>query len=230
MGSSQKVSRMMRQIASQDEVRITSRTGIGKLPRLVLVAEQFGFMYADAREKGENKVTEVLLVRDPSPAAQQRAAETMARHPQAGNGGDLPGMQPGDKLKPLPDAKAHLELIKARINVDLTDRRAEKRIFVGAGLFTAAMLFGQVTDGIIDPVFASPITWGVVMVVLALGFVYTRRRNARFVARLQEAGFTAVRDEQGNTRYLPPGGQLPGHANPFGGHGQVAQAATQMWS
>ncbi|CAM5622979.1 hypothetical protein SVIOM342S_00299 [Streptomyces violaceorubidus] len=72
----------------------------------------------------------------------------------------------------------------------------------------------------------SGIIWLFLMAVLGIGFLVTRKRNAKFAARLQAAGFVPMADEAGRVRYLPPGGQLPGHGNPFGaapgGYGQPA--------
>ncbi|MET8518077.1 hypothetical protein [Streptomyces sp. NPDC005077] len=44
-----------------------------------------------------------------------------------------------------------------------------------------------------------------------------RRYKAKYAGRLAAAGFTPVTDQSGRLRYLPPGGQLPGHGNPFAG-------------
>lgn len=212
------ISKMLRDMATQDEVQVVSRlSSVKKLARMAFVAEQFGFMYGDAVQAGsQNSRTVLTLHRDPGPGAQQRAAATMARHPQAGNGGDLPGMRPGGGLKPVPEAEPHLELLKARINFDLTGRSAEKRMLGGAIGLTVAMVLGLVRDVLEDDALVyGLIGYVLLMLLLGAGFLWTRHRNAAYAARLRAAGLTQVRDEQGRTRYLPPGGQLPGHANPF---------------
>ncbi|MFD9608644.1 hypothetical protein ACFWWS_04690 [Streptomyces sp. NPDC059083] len=48
-----------------------------------------------------------------------------------------------------------------------------------------------------------------------VGFAISRRLLVTYTARLEAAGFTPVTDENGRKRYVPPGGQLPGHGNPF---------------
>jgi hypothetical protein len=68
------------------------------------------------------------------------------------------------------------------------------------------------------------VLWLLFMAVFGIGLVVTRKRNVKFAARLQAAGFLPVTDENGRTRYLPPGAQLPGQGNPFAGgpYGQQA--------
>ncbi|MET7637567.1 hypothetical protein [Streptomyces sp. NPDC005438] len=220
--SKRQVSRMLREMASQDTVQVTSKTTVTKLARLALIAEQFGFMYGDAEQvgSGQNVRTVMTLHRDLSPEAQRRAAENFARFPQAGNGGDLPGMQPGGRLRPLPDAADHLELLKARVNFDLTGDRGEKRMLWGVG----SVIFGFAFTAVLhwsEPDFVLVVLWVTLgcLFLLGIGFVWNRRRNARFQRVLVGAGLTPVRDGQGRLRYLPPGGQLPGHHNPFAPQG-----------
>ncbi|WP_175437715.1 hypothetical protein [Streptomyces sp. WMMB 322] len=213
------VDKMLREMAVAPTVQVVSRTGrVTGLARLVLVAEQFGFMYGDTHQTGGRAPKVVLTIhRDPDPEAQRRAADNHARFPQAGNGGDLPGMQPGGKLTPLPDAAPHLELLKARINFDLTGKSAEKRMLMaGIGLTAgcAVLVLRNLSAG------TNPVVGIVVCVLLLLtlggGFLWNRKRNARFENVLRQAGLTPVRDENGRTRYLPPGSRLPGPHNPFG--------------
>lgn len=216
--SAHKARKMLRDMTTQDEVVVFSRTAtVKKLAYLTLVAEQFGFMYGDARQSGgRNNVTRLFLYRDPDPAARQRAAETAARFWQAGSGGDLPGMRPGGKLKPLPDAEPHIELLKARINFDLTGKAADRRILGGAVGLTAGLALTLVKDVLIGRALVyALISYGVLMLVLGAGFLLTRARNKKHAVRLHEAGLVAVRDESGRIRYLPPGGRLPEQVNPF---------------
>ncbi|MER6137455.1 hypothetical protein [Streptomyces sp. NPDC001815] len=195
----------------------SSMASLKKLTRLAFVAQQFGYEYADVRQggRGQGSALTMLLVPDPSPRAQQRAAQNWAQFPQAPGGGPLPPF--------VPDA---LELLKARINFDLTGKSAEKRMAWGAVGFTVGCVILALRTGGDGIAFAvSGVFWVVLMGVLGLGLVVTRKRNAKFAARLQAAGFTPVTDETGRVRYLPqglqmPGGQLPGSApgqgNPFG--------------
>ncbi|MER5176848.1 hypothetical protein ABT009_00450 [Streptomyces sp. NPDC002896] len=202
--SDRQVRKMFQLMATGEAVELTSAmASVKKLARLAFIAEQFGYQYADVRQGGgRNSSLKMVVVPDPSPAAQQRAAQNWAQYPQAGSGGPLPPL--------VPDA---LELLKARLNFDLTGKSAEKRMALGAVGFTVGALIGlgRADDGI--PFIIG--TWVVLMAVLGVGIAVTRKRNAKFAARLRSAGFTPVTDETGRVRYLPPGGGLPGHSNPF---------------
>ncbi|MGX1490570.1 hypothetical protein RKD41_002829 [Streptomyces tendae] len=83
-----------------------------------------------------------------------------------------------------------------------------------------------------DSAFFAVLSWLGLMALLAVGVVVTRKRNAKFAARLTAAGFTPVRDETGRLRYLPASGSGPyGRQAPAaapgvpGGYGQQAPAA-----
>ncbi|MEV2195741.1 hypothetical protein AB0I02_32935 [Streptomyces phaeochromogenes] len=205
--SNRQVQKMFRLMASGEAVEVASpMASVKKLARLAFVAQQFGYEYADVRQGGgHNGGLKMLIVPDPGPHARQRAAQNWAQFPQAASGGPLPPF--------VPDA---LELLKARINFDLTGKSAEKRMLYGAlggtiGCVVLALRTGG--DGV---AFAgSAIVWALLLGVLGIGFAVTRKRNAKFAARLRAAGFTPVTDETGRVRYLPQGAQLPGQANPF---------------
>ncbi|WP_344000164.1 hypothetical protein [Streptomyces thermocarboxydovorans] len=211
--SKRRTQNMLRLMASGEPVEVTSpMASVKTLARLAFIAQQFGYEYADVRQGGYNNSSLVMLiVPDPSPQARARAAQNWAQYPNAGDGVSLPPV--------VPDA---LELLKARINFDLTGKSAEKRMLFGAiGTTAGAVAVALKTGG--DGLFWGALFWAFLMSILAVGFVVNRRRNARFAARLQAAGFVQVTDETGRLRYLPPGGQLPGHGNPFAqqqpGHG-----------
>ncbi|MEW2076526.1 hypothetical protein AB0941_23265 [Streptomyces sp. NPDC013433] len=206
--SKRQTRKMLRLMASGEPVELTSAmASVKKLARLAFVAQQFGYEYADVRQGGgNNSQLKMLIVPDHSPQARARAAQNWAQYPNAGDGVSVPPL--------VPDA---FELLKARINFDLTGKSAEKRMGYGAlgvsiGCVVLAYRFGGTSD---DFVIAAVI-WLALMAVFGIGFVVTRKRNAKFAARLQAAGFAPVADETGRVRYLPPGGQMPGHGNPFG--------------
>ncbi|WP_406502194.1 hypothetical protein [Streptomyces sp. NBC_00500] len=52
--------------------------------------------------------------------------------------------------------------------------------------------------------------------VFGIGFVVTRKRDARFAARSQAAGFTPVTEEGGRVRYLSPTPYASQIAGPYG--------------
>ncbi|MGX1222289.1 hypothetical protein [Streptomyces ambofaciens] len=207
--SKRQTQKMLQLMASGEAVQLTSRmSSVKKLAKLAFVAQQFGYEYADVRQSGGNNAAlTMLLVPDPSPQARTRAAQNWAQYPNAGDGVSLPPL--------VPDA---FELLKARINFDLTGKNAQKNMGYGAlGGTVACVVIAFREGGSSDDFVLSGIIWLVLMAALGLGFVVTRKRNAKFAARLQAAGFVPMADETGRVRYLPPGGQLPGHGNPFGG-------------
>ncbi|MFD5051045.1 hypothetical protein [Streptomyces tendae] len=216
--SKRQTQKMLQLMASGEPVQLTSRmSSVKKLAKLAFVAQQFGYEYADVRQSGGNNAAlTMLLVPDPGPQARTRAAQNWGQYPNAGDGVSLPPL--------VPDA---FELLKARINFDLTGKNAQKNMGYGAlGGTVACVVIAFREGGSSDDFVLSGIIWLVLMVALGLGFLVTRKRNAKFAARLQAAGFMPVADETGRVRYLPPGGQLPGHGNPFGaapgGYGQPA--------
>ncbi|MDN3269275.1 hypothetical protein [Streptomyces sp. MA15] len=221
--SKRQTQKMLRLMASGEPVQLTSpMASVKKLARLAFVAQQFGYEYADVRQGGggNNGKLTMLIVPDPSPQAQARAAQNRAQYPNAHDGVSLPPL--------VPDA---VELLKARINFDLTGKSAEKRMGYGAlGVSIGSVIIAYRLGGTSDDFVIAAVIWLILMVVLGIGFLVTRKRNAKFAARLQAAGFVPVTDETGRVRYLPPGGRTPGHGNPFGSgpygpYGAQAQGA-----
>ncbi|MEU2536350.1 hypothetical protein [Streptomyces iakyrus] len=214
--SKRQMQKMLRLMASGEPVELTSpMASVKKLARLASVAQQFGYEYADVRQSSSrNGALTMLLVPDPSPQARARAGQNWAQYPDAADGVSVPPV--------VPDA---FELLKARINFDLTGKHAEKRMGYGAlGVTVGCAILGFRFGGQSDDFVAAGVVWVLLMAVLGIGLVVTRKRNAKFAARLQAAGFLPVTDENGRTRYLPPGAQLPGQGNPFAGgpYGQQA--------
>lgn len=203
--SKRQIRKMLRLMASGEPVQVTSAmASVKKLAKLAFIAQQFGYEYADVRTGGghDNSLT-MLIVPDPSPHARARAAQNWAQYPNAGDGVSLPPF--------VPDA---LELLKARINFDLTGKGTEKRMLFGAVGVTVGSAVVAVQGGSGGLIWGG-IMWVFFMSIFAFGFFFNRRRNAKFAARLQAAGFIPVTDEGGRVRYLPPGAQPPGHGNPF---------------
>ncbi|WP_055467597.1 hypothetical protein [Streptomyces ardesiacus] len=206
--SKRQTQKMLQLMGSGEPVQLTSRmSSVKKLAKLAFVAQQFGYEYADVRQTGGNNAAlTMLLVPDPGPQARTRAAQNWAQYPNAGDGVSLPPL--------VPDA---FELLKARINFDLTGKNAQKNMGYGAlGATVACVVLAYRQGGSSDDFVISGIIWLVLMAALGIGFLVTRKRNAKFAARLQAAGFVPMADETGRVRYLPPGGHLPGHGNPFG--------------
>ncbi|MGC0331658.1 hypothetical protein RKD23_004648 [Streptomyces sp. SAI-170] len=204
------VRKMLGQMATGQPVTVRSpMASVKKLARFAYVAQQFGYEYADVRQGGQhNSEYTMLLVPDHSPQGRARAAQNWAQYPNAGDGVSLPPL--------VPNA---VDLLKARIKFDISGRHAEKQRIrlaaIGIPLACVGLVFELGTDTTAFVVAGVLCAAG--LGLLPLGLAYSRRDNARQAALLQAAGFTQVRDETGRLRYVPPGGQLPGHGNPFAG-------------
>ncbi|MGW0140284.1 hypothetical protein [Streptomyces calvus] len=205
--SRRQTQKMLRLMASGEPVEVASpMASVKKLAKLAFIAQQFGYEYADVRQGGaNNSQLKMLIVPDPSPQARARAAQNWAQYPNASDGISLPPL--------VPDA---FELLKARINFDLTGKSAEKRMGYGAiGVSVGCVVMAYQAGGRSSDFVVAGAVWLGLMAILGVGFVVNRKRNATFAARLQAAGFAPVTDETGRVRHLPPGGLLPGHGNPF---------------
>lgn len=200
---------MLRKMESGEPLRLAFGMSTMKgLTRLAFLAEQFGYEYLDLNTSGDNKMV-LRLVPDPSPGGRERAERNRARYPDARNGGPLPPVVPDE-----------IELLRARMMVDLGHQHTDKERLGLAGIgltglaFGIGYLFKGVAVGVAVAVGVG--SWVVLMGLAYLGLAATRRRNVRYTARLAAAGFTPVTDPAGRLRYLPPGGRPPGHGNPFG--------------
>ncbi|WP_158734428.1 hypothetical protein [Streptomyces sp. NRRL F-2747] len=205
---------MLQQIARQQDVAEIAPQGTPrKAAALAYVAEQYGYTYGMAYRTGfKNSLVQVRMYRDPQPDARVREAATIAAHPLAGNGGTVPGLEQGS-LRPLPEAVAAVAVLKDLITFDVmalyvADRSRKATCYLASAVLTVLMLIDK------SPVeaFASG---GAVAVLCTVAFKVGAVRRAKIARRLTEAGFLAVRDGQGGQRFLRPGQQLPGHANPF---------------
>ena len=206
--SKRQTQKMLRLMASGEPVELTSpMASVKKLARLAFVAQQFGYEYADVRQStGRNGALTMLILPDPSPQARARAAQNWAQYPGAGDGVSLPPL--------VPDA---FELLKARINFDLTGKNAEKRMgYAALGITLGCAVLAFRAGGEAFDFVAAGVVWLLFMAIVGIGLLVTRKRNTKFAARLQAAGFMPVTDENGRLRYLPPGALMPGHGNPFG--------------
>ncbi|GAA2461627.1 hypothetical protein [Streptomyces lavendulocolor] len=213
MSVDRQISALLKQIATQDVVVVTNEfSHAGRAATLAHVVEHYGFEYAETLREGHNSRTlAVYLYRDPAPEARAREAATIAAHPQAGMGGTVPGLQPGT-LKPTAEAAEAVALTKARIGFDVMTQMAGARK-MGFAWFCVA---GLVVTLLICQMYVAALAGGAALAGLLLGGVkISEVRRQRLAQRLQAAGFTPVRDESGRQRFLRPGQQLPGHANPF---------------
>lgn len=179
----------------QPVVLTSPMASVKKLAKLACTAQLFGYEYIDVRQGGgRNTSLHLYLAPDPSPAARQRAAANWQQYPQAAHDGPLPPY-PSDMF----------ELLKARINFDLTGRLTEANRLVMAGLaLTVAAGLMPLRD---VPTAVAVGFWVVTMGALGVAVLVQRQRNAKFAAYLERFGFQRVTDQEGRARYLPPGAQ-----------------------
>ncbi|MFG2484944.1 hypothetical protein ACGFSI_19575 [Streptomyces virginiae] len=205
---------MLQQIArQQDIVEIAPQGSAPKAAALAHVAERYGYMYGMAYRTGfKNSLVQVRMYRDPRPDARVREAATITAHPQAGNGGTVPGLEQGS-LKPLPEAVGGVAVLKDLITFDVmaqyvADRSQKVKCYLACAVLTVILLIDR------SPVEAVA-SGGAVALLSTVAFKVGVLRRGRITQRLTAAGFLVVRDEQGCLRFLRPGQQLPGHADPF---------------
>ncbi|MFB6522015.1 hypothetical protein [Streptomyces sp. NPDC056401] len=206
---------MLQQIArQQDVVEIAPQGTSAKAAALAHVAEQYGYTYGVAYRTGfKNSLVQVRMYRDPRPDARVREAATITAHPQAGNGGTVPGLVQGS-LKPLPEAADSVAVLRDLVNFDvmalyLADRRQKVACYLICALVPVFMLMDDKSPA------EAFISGALVALLLTVTFKVGVIRRATIARRLTAAGLHEVRDERGARRFLRPGQQLPGHANPF---------------
>ncbi|MFJ6656180.1 hypothetical protein ACIQNG_07435 [Streptomyces sp. NPDC091377] len=202
------VKKMLRDMAEGRPVEVASRRGsMTALARLAHLAEQFGYQYADAWQPGTG--TEGLRIRivpDPRPEARARAAVNRARYPDAVNGGPRPPLDP-----------AAVELLALRIKYDLyNELTGKQKLAIAVPVLTvmaAAIAFRFGSDRTV--LLLTGAGWAALVGLAVAGARSSGRFRDQHAATLRAAGFTGVTDAHGRLRYVPPGGQLPGHGNPF---------------
>ncbi|MFC9586653.1 hypothetical protein ACFVJ8_28035 [Streptomyces yangpuensis] len=214
MSRERHIAGLLQQIArQQDIVEIAPQGSTPKAAALAQVAEQYGYMYGMAYRTGfKNSLVQVRMYRDPRPDARAREAATITAHPQAGGGGAVPGLEPGS-LKPLPEAVGAVAVLKDLITFDvmalyIVDRSQKVKGYLACAVLTVILLIDR------SPIEAVA-SGGAVALLFTAAFKVGAIRRRKIAQRLTDAGFLAVRDEQGSQRFLRPGQQLPGHANPF---------------
>ncbi|MFF5390221.1 hypothetical protein ACFY5H_17825 [Streptomyces sp. NPDC013012] len=206
---------VLQQIAGQrDVVEIAPQGSAPKAAALAHVAEQYGYTYGRAYRTGfKNSLIQVRMYRDPRPDARVREAATIAAHPRAGNGGTVPGLKQGS-LKPLPEAAGAVAVLKDLVTFDVmalyvADRRQKLLVHLACAVLTVLLFID--TRSPVEAVTSG----GAVALLCTVAFKVGTVRRRMIARRLTDAGFLAVRDEQGDQRFLRPGQQLPDHTNRF---------------
>ncbi|MFJ6797206.1 hypothetical protein [Streptomyces sp. NPDC091268] len=215
MAAERHIAAMLQQIArQQDIVEIAPQGTPLKAAALAHVAEHHGYMYGVAYRTGyKNSLVQVRMYRDPRPEARVREAATITAHPQAGNGGTVPGLKQGS-LKPLPEAVAAVAVLKDLISFDVMAMYVASRTQKVMCYLACAVLSGLM---LIDKSPVEAVASGATVALLCtVAFQVGAIRRGKITQRLTAAGFHVVRDEQGAQRFLRAGQQFPGgRTTPF---------------
>ncbi|MFC9341012.1 hypothetical protein ACFT0G_10970 [Streptomyces sp. NPDC057020] len=186
--------KMLRLMAGGRPVALDAGSAsLKKLARLTLLAEQFGYAYADLRQGGTSFT--LYLVPDLRPRARELAAENWSRYPRATEEGPLPAT----------DLET-FALLRARMLSDL-ERRYRKEVLwlLCVPLVLAALDVGaDFGDGWDSVLTIAAVTWAGTVVLMLPLHVWGRRTARKSAALLEAAGFTRVPDESGRLRYVPP--------------------------
>ncbi|MFF5455311.1 hypothetical protein ACFY40_29375 [Streptomyces sp. NPDC012950] len=200
---------VIQQIArQQDVVEIAPQGSVPKAAALAHVVEQYGYTYGTAYRTGfKNSLVQVRMYRDPRPDARVREAATITAHPRAGNGGTVPGLKQGS-LKPLPEAAGDVAVLKDLVAFDVmalyvAGRSQRLLVYLACAVLTVLLFIDDRS-----PVEAVA-SGGVVALLCTVAFKVGTVRRRMIARRLADAGFLAVRDEQGVQRFLRPGQRLP---------------------
>ncbi|MGA5197838.1 hypothetical protein [Streptomyces exfoliatus] len=187
--------KLLRLLAEGEPVAFDPGVTYGRAARLAVLAEQFGYEYADLRQSG-GRFT-LFLLPDPRPQARERVAENRSRYPGASEGGPLP----------VPDPET-LALFKARMLSDVQRGSSLKWIlpYAGATLALGALEFGtEFGDDRAAVLTIAGVVWAGCGALGAALLLWNRRVKRTGAIRLEAAGFTRMPDERGRLRYVPPG-------------------------
>lgn len=153
------------------------------------VAEQYGYLYSGITP-GTGATNNPYYSFRRAPDAYERASTTAARHPGMGNGGPLPGMRPGQGLRPLPEARAEVDLLHSRMVVDASSRY-NVRVLSNILILLVVVIIGLAVQGFPSQgVLIGGGIWLGFLAVYLLGLAITRRRRAAHTGRLARAGIT----------------------------------------
>ncbi|MFF3857512.1 hypothetical protein, partial [Micromonospora sp. NPDC002575] len=153
------------------------------------IAEQYGYEYSGLSSLSPSGSPNPYFAFRRMPDAAERAMRTAEQHPDALNGGRLPGMHPGgDRLTPLPEAQHAVGLLHARIEVDYSGTQ-KKRGLIQLLIMPLALLIPLSQFGFTPTsVMVCAGAWLFAAGLWALGVTLARRRYARHSDMLEQAG------------------------------------------
>lgn len=162
-----------------------------KFAAFAYIAERYGYRYDGLAPGISPGMSYPSFAFRRLPDAAERATHTMAQYPHVLQSGPYPGMRPGrDGLSPLPETRQEVELLHARIKVDLYGESAGKRVRKLFFAIPVAMLIVLAVTRSFTPtalVVAGCICAGWSM-YLWLAMRFMRRRHAHYLRLLETAG------------------------------------------
>ncbi|MFW6694384.1 hypothetical protein [Streptomyces sp. MAR4 CNX-425] len=156
------------------------------------LAEQYGYRYGGLSADHAPSRGHPVFAFHRLPDAAERAARTRSRYPDAPLGGPLPGLAPGRGPVPLPEARAEVELLHARIMLDLYGPSSRGRLRLLAVAVPLGALLALAVGGALRPVplavagGGAALWWGYLWLAAAI----MRRRHGRYRGMLERAGVT----------------------------------------
>ncbi|GAA2132496.1 hypothetical protein [Streptomyces synnematoformans] len=154
------------------------------------LAEQYGYRYAGLSPDHSPSRGHPVFAFRRLPDAAERATRTRARYPDGPLGGPLPGLTPGRKPAPLPEARQEVELLHARIKVDLYGTSSNRRLRMLAVAVPLGVLIALAVNGSLEPV-PLAVAGGIAAVwwlYLWLAAAIMRRGRRRYGRMLEQAG------------------------------------------
>ncbi|WP_419999270.1 hypothetical protein [Streptomyces boninensis] len=162
-----------------------------KFAAFAYIAGQYGYEYDGLAPGVPRSLNYPVFAFRRLPDAEQRAAHTAAQHPNARFGGPYPGMRPGgDGLTPLAETRTEVDLLHARIKVDLFGKSAGKRVrklavLVPIGVFLALLINQSFTATAFIVAGGICVAW---CLYLWLASEIMRRRHHHYRRTLADAG------------------------------------------
>ncbi|WP_326694097.1 hypothetical protein [Streptomyces sp. NBC_01766] len=161
-----------------------------QLAAYAYIAEQYGYRYMGLAPYSSSGRSFPIFGFRRLPDAEERARRTQEQYPHPLPNGPFPGMlEGGDGLTPRPDVRPEVDLLHARIQVDLLGGIGKKRLWrlalaVPLGLFLALLLRGITPT---SALVAGCISLAYILYLCAVR-IPMRRKLAKYQRMLQAAG------------------------------------------
>ncbi|MDJ0466640.1 hypothetical protein [Streptomyces sp. H27-C3] len=172
-----------------------------KFASFAYIAEQYGYRYIGLAPGIPMGRSHPVFAFRRLPDGPERAARTMTHYPNVAQRGPFPGMKAGgDGLTPLPETRREIELLHARIKVDLFGKSSTKRIkrllfAIPIGIFIALAVTGNLAR---TPLLVGAGITLFFFLYLWLAATIMRRGYAKYSRMLEQAGLAWPLDRRGD--------------------------------